>query len=534
MTSPTLSNLAKAAILLFAVMVMPLFLSAQTKSKTTTAPAPAAAAKPAQPAGKPGAAPTKPGAAPTKPGAANTMTQPNRGGTGAKGPTTNAPPKPVGTKLLANGGKSVTTPAGHTLEYNKSGHLEKVTTKSGAEAHFDSRGKVSTIKTANGTVITHTPGGGRQMVTEHTDANGHVSRIVGTGPNRGYAEHTFQRGGHEYMRRTYVNGGRTYVNVYRGYYYHGYPYYYYVPAYYYGPAYYGWAYNPWAAPVYYNWGWYGSPWYGPYGYYFAPYQAYPSAAFWLTDYMVAADLRSAYEAGAAAGAANNADAGNANNAQASNGAQAGQPAQNTAVTLTPEVKQMIAEEVKAQLAAEQAAAGQSRAANAPANSAPQQPAANTEQVPPALDPNLRVFIVATSLDVTSHGQTCSLSAGDVLMRSEDSPDKDNAVGVSVVSSKKSDCSMGSAQRVQVADLQDMHNHFREQLSSGLKTLADNQGKNGIPAGPAAGGKANAEGTAAPDLTVAADLERQNQEADEAEKEVQQASAASTGSAGGQQ
>jgi hypothetical protein len=70
----------------------------------------------------------------------------------------------------------------------------------------------------------------------------------------------------------------------------------------------------------------------------------------------------------------------------------------------------------------------------------------------------------------------------------------------------------------------MHNHFREQMDTGLKTLADNQGKNGIPSGPAADPRENPDGRTAIDLTAGADLQKQQQDAEQAEKEVQQASA----------
>ena len=432
-----------------------------------------------------------------------------------------------------------TTTVGHKLEFNPtSGQLSKVVTNKGTEATFNSRGRISTIKTPTGTMINHEPNGVRHIVTEHRDANNRVeSRVVTAGPNRGFVERRFERGGHEYVRRTYVYEGRTNVTVYRTYYYNNVAYYHYVPAYYYAPVYYGWAYNPWPAPVYYTWGWYGDPWYRPYGYYFAPYPVYPSADFWLTDYLIAENLRAAYaaqaDANANAAAANadeaaanaNAAAANADAAAAQRGSQVG------AVTLTPEVKDMIAEEVKAQLAAEQAAAAQNPTASGTPTSAPAQPAGNTEQVPPALDPNLRVFIVTATLDVTANGQPCFLSAGDVLRRMDNAPDSDNTVGVIVLSSKKSDCGMDSSPRVQVAALQEMHNRFREQLDNGLRTLADNQGKKGIPSGPAAGGRKNPNGTAAPDLTATTDLQKQKQDADQTEKEVQQA-ASSTGSAGG--
>src|SRR6266446_692969 len=484
-------------------------------------------------------------------GAGNTANG-SRGGTGAG----NVPGKVIrpdgGSVERKTDGSSVerdknnrvigqTTREGHKLEFNnKTGQLSNVVTNKGTEATFNSRGRISAIKTPTGTTINREPNGVRHIVTEHRDVNNRVeSRVVTAGPNRGFVEHRFERGGNEYVRRTYVYEGRTNVTVYRTYYYNNVAYYHYVPAYYYAPRYYGWAYNPWPAPVYYTWGWYGDPWYRPYGYYFAPYPVYPSADFWLTDYLIAENLRASYQAqadaNANAAAANadeaaanaNAAAANADAAAAQSGSQAG------AATLTPEVKQMIAEEVKAQLAAEQAVATQNATASGTPTSAPAQPAGNTEQVPPALDPNLRVFIVTASLDVTANGQPCSLSAGDVLRRMDNAPDSGNTVGVMVLSSKKSDCGMDSSPRVQVADLQEMHNHFREQLDNGLKTLADNQGKKGIPSGPAAGGRKNPDGTAAPDdaAVVAAKLKQQQQEADQTEKEVQQAASSPSGNGG---
>jgi hypothetical protein len=555
------NRLAKVAILLFVAMVMPLYVSAQSNNKKNNPPpppppkasAPAASQRSTQPQRPPahqgGAKPAPQGGA--KPALQSGVKPAPQGGAkpalqsgvkpapqgGAK-PALQGGVKPapqsgvrsapqVGLRSVpqnlkpVRGGNGNSTykdeATGRRWETNNKGEVTHYS-EPGREVKFGGNGRPTYIRDERrGMTIDHGPHGERHIVTERRDANGHFqSRVVGMGSHRGYVEHPFQRGGHEYMRRTYVVGGRSYVNVYRGYHYHGVVYYRYVPAYYYHPMFYGWAYNPWPGPVYYAWGWNAAPWYAPYGYYFAPYPVYPSAAFWLTDYVISENLRAAYEAGAASAAG----AGGAGDVQAPS---AGQPAQSNSVTLTPEVKQMIAEEVKAQLAAEQAAATQGSTSGTPPTSAPQQPAADTDQVPPALDPSLRVFIVATNLDVTANGQACSLSAGDVLMRTEDSPDKDNSVGVSVVSSKKPDCSMGSSPRVQVADLQEMHNHFREQLDSGVKTLADNQGKNGLPSGPAASPRQNPDGQSAADLTATADLQKQQQDAEQAEKEVQQAS-----------
>jgi len=94
--------------------------------------------------------------------------------------------------------------------------------------------------------------------------------------------------------------------------------------------------------------------------------------------------------------------------------------------------------------------------------------------------------------------------------------------VTVVSSQKSDCHMGSLPRLQVTDLQEMHNRFREKLDVGLKTLADNQDKGGIPSGPTVDRFSNPNGTAEAELSARAEIESQHTEADQAEQEVQQA------------
>ena len=102
-----------------------------------------------------------------------------------------------------------------------------------------------------------------------------------------------------------MRDGHRYARVYRGYDYHGRHYYGYVHDRYYHPGYYGWAYHPWGR-VYYGpaaWGWGGAPWYGFYGAYFTPYPVYASPAFWLTDYLIAANLQAAYQAGVEAGQA---------------------------------------------------------------------------------------------------------------------------------------------------------------------------------------------------------------------------------------
>ena len=416
---------------------------------------------------------------------------------------------------------------------SKAAAPKTVSTKSGATARVNSNGHVSQVHTAKGATINRNAHGGRTISSEHVNAKGEHVRTVNTGRGRGYVDHRYSRGGHYYSRRTYYDHGHRYAYGYRGYYYHGYCCYYgYTPAYYYGPAFYGWAYNPWAAPVAYSWGWGGAPWYGAYGYYFNPYPAYASAALWMTDYVISQNLQAAYAAQAQA----NANAAAAANAQAMGDyAGGGQQAENagggdsSGPALTPEVKQAIADEVRAQLEAEKAAAsapqpasGGGAAAGGQQSASAGGDAAQQEEVPAALDPNHRTFIVATILtEQAPDGSDCSLSPGDVVTRIDDTPDDKKNVKVLVSSSQKGDCNSGSQVAMAVDDLQEMHNHFREQLDQGLKTLAENQGKNGIPAGPKPGGRANPDGQAQPDLDVEAQLNDQQKDADAAEAEVQQ-------------
>jgi hypothetical protein len=313
-------------------------------------------------------------------------------------------------------------------------------------------------------------------------------------------------------------GGRRYAYAYLGYYWHGAAYYHWAPPYYYPPAYYGWAYNPWPAPVAYTWGWGAAPWYGFYGAYYAPAPVYPFAALWLADYIIAANLEAAYVAAAAAdpNAANLPDyapyiinSGASLDGLAAFGGGMEFNPDAAAAAMPADVKNLVAEDLKAQIAEEQSAA-----------SAPAGGDTATDQVPAALDPKHSVFVVSTTVDVPSDGDTCSLTAGDIVQRQENEPGDDKAVKVKVLSAKSQDCTVGSFPRVQVTDLQDMHNDFREKMSTGMDTLA--KGGNGLPKAPDATHKVNPDGQAQPDLNADDDLNAQQADADAAEKEVQAA------------
>jgi hypothetical protein len=404
----------------------------------------------------------------------------------------------------------------------------QVSLRGGGTASFRPNGQIRSIN-RNGMHINRGLNGTRHIESMHNGA-----RIVSTGRGRGYVQRPYVvRNGRTYVSRTVVVNNVTYTSVYRSYSYGGYCCYYgYQPAYYYAPAYYGWAYNPWPAPVSWGWGWGGAPWYGYYGYYFNPYPVYPSAAFWLTDYLISSELQAAYAAQQAAAANAAAAAANANAANSAPPDQQqgdAQPAaQNSGqVTLTPEVKEAIAEEVKAQLAAQQAQSQQqsSTGTQQPASgtqqaaSAGAQPAAASGDVPPALDPARRTFIVDTDLTVNADGQECQLSSGDVLTRLTDTPDSDGNVNVSVQSSQKNDCAAGKLVAVSVNDLQEMHNHFEQQLDSGMKELASKQGTGGLPKAPTTSTVPSDVPPPAPDQNAAKTIDDQQAQADQTEAQV---------------
>jgi hypothetical protein len=388
-----------------------------------------------------------------------------------------------------------------------------VSLRGGGSASIRPNGQIRSIN-RDGMQIHNNLRGGRTVVGMHNGA-----RVVTTGRRGGYVQRAYiTRGGHSYYSRTYYYHNEYHVAVYRSYYYGGYNYYGYYHPYWYHPAFYGWAYNPWPAPVYWGWGWGGAPWYGYYGPYFAPYPVYPSAAFWLTDYLISANLQAAYAAQAeaaaeAGGAAQNAAP--ADNQVASNGMPPVAPGEQ--VALSPEVKEAIAEEIKSQIAAAKSESGQ----DGNSSGGGQSTAASREEVPPALDPAHRTFVVSSDLDVLADGEECSLTQGDVLTRLTDTPDGDQKVNVSVASSKKGDCAAGKTVAVAVDDLQEMHNHFQEQIEEGMKALAAKQGTGGLPKSPDTGTTASNVPPPAPDKSAAQAISDQQKAADQTESQVKQ-------------
>jgi len=330
--------------------------------------------------------------------------------------------------------------------------------------------------------------GVHRVVTERPDH----SRVVSVGRRTGYVERPSRPG---YVTRTYVVGGRSYARVYHTQTYRGVVVNRYVPAHVYHPTYYRWAATPWVQPVRYSWSWTRDPWYGHYRSYFVPAPYYPSPAFWLTDFVLAASLQNAYQMQLA-------EAGGVPQQMMEMPPEAGPYAQSA---VSPELKQALAAQVQQEIAAEQATAAQPQMAipdNAP---------------PPALDPNLRIFVVASNMDImTFEGQTCRLTPADMIIRNDTTIQEGNTVNVSVMSSKPGDCPVNSGTLMEIATLEEMHNQFREQLSSGLAALGEGQGAGGLPPGPPMGQIAFADGQAAPDGNALSQLDQQQRDAQQME------------------
>jgi hypothetical protein len=428
----------------------------------------------------------------------------------------------------ASHGNTTTGRGTTTASHTNTAHTapgKQVSLKGGGSAHIRPNGQIRSVN-KNGMNIQHGMHGGRTVVSTHNGV-----RVVSNGRGRGgYTQRAYlNRGGHSYYARTYYYHGGYRAGVYRGYYYGGHPYYGYYPGYYYGPAYYGWAYNPWAAPVAYGWGWGGAPWYGYYGAYYQPYPVYPSAAFWLTDYLVAASLQAAYAAQQAAAADPNAlllrpDAGN--EWLLASLVPVLPPAAADSPKLSPDVKKDLAEEVKIVLAAEQADAAKAKNSSASASSGA---GGTSNEAPPALDPKFKTFVVSGDLSLVADGDECGLTDGDVVVRTSDTPDADQNVNVKVVAASKGDCAIGKEGPLAVDDLQEMYNKFREGLKDGMGELAKKQGTGGLPKSPDTTTTAGDVPTPDPDKTAEKTLQDQAAAADQTEAEVKQ----EAGSGGGQ-
>ena len=435
----------------------------------------------------------------------------------ANHPTTNAPSANHPTTTMPVGNRPGTTGPGMTgpgAAPNRSGAgpgansvfhsptprgSNERTTGNGNVVRTRPNGKLSDVHDArSGTDVHHGLNGNRRVSVERADH----SRVFAERGRRGFVQRPYSFHGHDFARRSYFYHGRSYDRFYRGYGYRGVFLNVYSPGFYFAPGFYGWAYNPWAMPITFGWGWGGSPWYGYYGGYFSPYSTYPSAAYWLTDYMISTDLQAAYAAHQEAGEVDGAPY------------AAGGPPE-----LTPDVKQQIADEVRNQLALENQEAQQN---------------AQQQDIDPASsgvarmlgDGRPHVFVAGAALDlVDANGQECGISDGDVLaLRTPPPSDATQADLVVMASKGGQECQKGNTVTVQLADLQEMQNQMRETIDQGLQELQAKQGKGGLPPAPPSAQVAVTPAVYTtiappPDANVASEIQQETQQGDQAEQGV---------------
>ena len=543
---PARLTLCLASLLFFGAVNSPM--QAQDKKKAPSAPAKSA------PAPKPASAPRPAGggastAAHTGPTTTThtgpTTSGPTTGGatTAGKGPTTSNPggaaktttttTNPGGTKTTnttttgtrpatpgSTGTAAARTP-GATAPGSRAGGAPGPGAKASPISHPAPAGSHE-VKATNGTVVRTRPNGTRSDVHDekrgmdvHHGLNGERrvsveradhSRVFAERGGHGYVQHPYMYRGHEYGHRTYYYNGRYYDRYYGRSYYRGAYLDVYAPSYYYAPGFYGWAYNPWSAPISYSWGFAANPWYGYYGAaYFTPYPVYPSAAFWLTDYLISQSLAAAYQAQV-----------EANQTAALQGA----------APLTPEIKKMVSDEVQRQVALENAEAAQ--------NAQKTDVDATGSSIARLLSDNQpHVFIAGSNLDlVDTSGAECAVSQGDVLeVASAPSTDATAATALVLTTKGGKECHKGTNVQVAFTDLQDMQNHMRETVDAGLSDLQKKQGQGGLPQAPPSAQAAPVQSVVAaagppPDKDAATEIKQETQEADKAEAEAGAAVAAS--------
>jgi hypothetical protein len=373
---------------------------------------------------------------------------------------------------------------------------------------------------------THLAGGGRVPEVSRGLAGGRV-RVVRYGNTlSGTVERPIRPG---LTSRTYVSGGHVlYSHVYQRHVWHqfgrAFAYETFVPAVRYPGVYYAWALAAWPRPVTYTWGWQAQPWYPRYRFVFTPYPVYASPDLWMTDYIIAQSMQTAYQAQTVASASEPAPPGTpaapaadssvaVPAAQPSDAAPAPQPSaappalQSSGTpsaplalppAITPQVKAQLNAQIKVQLQERQAAAA------TPAT-------LTTQSTPPALRPNHVFFQVVQPLNVpsgTANGH-CSLSANDYIKRTGAMSQDDWMIPVVVELSERSDCPEGLQTRIGLNDLNAMENEQEAQVLEAMQAASKSMGPNGPPSGPGAHPTLIADGRAAPD-PMALDVIRQAQ------------------------
>ena len=359
----------------------------------------------------------------------------------------------------------------------------------------------------------HLASGGRVREVSRSLEGGQVHVVRYGNTLSGTVERTIRPG---LVSRTFVSGGHVlYTHVYQRHVWHqfgtAFAYETFVPAVRYPAVYYAWALAPWPRPVTYTWGWPVQPWYPMYGSLFAPYPVYTSPDLWMTDYIIAQGMQTAYQAQTVAPAVETSPQGTleppapdssvaAPASQPSNAAPAAQPndalpqssgTPSAPVTLppaiTPQVKAQLNAQIKVRLQEQQDAAA------TPVT-------LTTHSTPPALRPNHVFFQTVQALDVPSETPNghCSLGPNDYIKRIGGMSNDDWKIPVVVELSRPSDCPEGLHTRIGLNDLNAMENEQEAQVMEAMQAASRSMGPNGPPSGPGVHPTLIADGSAAAD------------------------------------
>ena len=363
--------------------------------------------------------------------------------------------------------------------------------------------------------VNHVAAGGRVHEGSRSLDAGQV-RVVRYGNSlSGTVERTIRPG---LMSRTFVSGGHVlYTHVYQRHVWYQFgraiTYEAFVPAVRYPAVYYAWSLAAWPRPITYTWGWQVQPWYPTYGALFTPYPVYTSPDLWMTDYIIAQGMQTAYQAqtaapapepppqGALAAPAPNSSI-RAPAAQPGDAVPAPQPSDAPAApqtsdtppapiagppAITPQIKAQLNTQIKVRLQEEQAAAAM--------------PVTLTSQsTPPALTPSHVLFQVVQPLEVPTGtaDRYCSLSPNDYIKRTGEMSNDDWMIPVVVELSRPSDCPQGLQTRIGLNDLNAMENEQEAQVMEAMQAASRSMGPNGPPRGPGVHPTLIAAGNAGPD------------------------------------
>ncbi len=388
-----------------------------------------------------------------------------------------------------------------------------------ATYHPQMSGRLSERRPAGGGVMgaTAIAGGDRARGIGSGYAAGQL-RVVRYGNGlSGSVERTIRPG---FVSRTFVTGGHVlYAHVYQRHVWHqfgrAFAYEAFVPAVRYPAVYYAWALGAWSRPIAYAWGFQVRPWYPRYGSLFTPYPAYTSPDLWMTDYIIAQSMQTAYEAQtpaavpvpspqeAAAAPASDSSAvapaapdSDPTSAAPPSDLTTPQPSSTPAAPIplppavTPQVKAQLDAEIKVQLQEQQAAAA------TPVT-------LTTQSTPPALRPNHVFFQVVEPLKVPLDDakRYCSLSASDYIRRTGGMSNDDWTIPVVIELSGSSDCPQGLQTRISLNDLNTMENEQEARVLEAMQAASKSLAADGPPSGPGTQPTLIAAGNAAPDPTA---------------------------------